>query len=212
MEELKVRTRVLSFQRDAHDVGKWPRGGPQRPKRDAHGRQLRHEDGRAVMERLPSTASVLMLNPNGDEVWLPLQCGSGKPDAEHLDGLWHGLSDPFFMKMSKEKLKKGFLPMENCPKAFRLQEHFHADFPTEDLHTAPCELAANGKPIGQYDFCKCIIKERELRRKVSAQLTQGINDRYRDKHTLDIESRNAQTDAIVEALKVATETQKKGKR
>jgi len=202
MQELKVRTRVVAFQRDAHDVGRWPRGGPQRAVRDEHGRQKRHEDGRPVVERLPSTGSVLMLSPNGDAVWMPLHCGSGRPQE----------NDPYFAKISKEKLNKGFLPMESCPQAFGQQEHFHEDFPEDKLHRAPCKVAHNGKAIDQYNHCECIMIERKLRQDVSAKLTKGINDRYRDKHTLDIESRNAQTETIIEALKTLADGQKKAKR
>lgn len=205
MQELKVRSRVRAYQRNAHDVGKWPMGGPQRRVTDEHGRQLQHEDGRPVVERLPSTASVFMLHPGGAAVWVPLYCGSGRPQE----------NDAYFTKISKEKLKKGFLPIEQCPKVFALQAQFHADFPKEKLHTPPCTRAMDGARIDEHHWCECIVLNKQLRDGTSAKLAEGTNARHRDKTMLDIDSRNKQTEALTEALQTVVEAvaqQKGGKK
>ena len=202
MQELKIKGHVVQYQRDAHDLGKWPPGGPKRRILDEDGKQKYDEDGRALIERLPSTPSCLMLHPGGSVVWVPLACGSGRKQQ----------NDPYALTIGKEKMQKGFLPVENCPKSFGLQDKLTQGFPEDLLEAAPCRRGhkldkdGNTRPISETNPCICIVTERALRNGISTKRTDALNKRYRNQAALDIAARDSEASALKAAVTSAAET------
>jgi hypothetical protein len=174
--DIKITHYVRRFQGDAHDLKSWPEGGPSFQVRDENGAALRQEEGKLVIEKVPCTPSVLMLNPAGHEVRLPVRNGSGKPTA----------NDPYQQLILPEKMEKGFLPKGNCPRQLGLNKQLHHEFPQELRDSAPCMVAEDGNAITVKNPCKCYLVERELRRAAN-RLTMSVHERRRE--TMDAKDR-----------------------
>lgn len=208
---MKITHYVRVFAGNAHNLAHWPEGGPKRAVKDKHGRQLYQEEGKAVIEKIPSAPHVVCLSPAGNETFVVVRCGSGKPQMKDLHG----------DQKIQEKMDKGFFPKANCPKELGLSRNFHPQFPEELLESAPCqngslliqktdkktkEVTYEVQDVEELELslkhpCRCYRVEKQLRQKMTKANMLRIEGRRRTDADKDRAAREAETEVLREAVK-----------
>jgi hypothetical protein len=159
MGRLKARVYGVRYQQDAVDLGSW---NPPTVRRTT-------DDGDVVIEKVPSTASVRMVNPAGHIVCVTLHNGMGRPHPNATERL----------EIEERKLKAGFVPLHACPKSLGLHEWL----PKAMRDRGPCQIGAGGGPISDEDPCECIGAIIAARTKANNKAMAEIQKRYESRES-----------------------------
>jgi len=179
MAELIIKTGVKRYQGKAVDLGSW--SPPVLRSKTA--------DGDIVMERIPSAGHCLMVHPNGHTTRVQLFNGMGKPSA----------SNPYYLQISREKLKAGFIPYGQCPKIHGLQ----SSIPAALREGAPCRVSVSGDPIDDIHPCECVQKTIDHRMGRNNLATKKLEDKYTSKENKETNALSTAVEALVDMNKAA---------
>jgi len=144
-------------------------------------------DGEVVIEKLPPSQSMLMIDRAGHVRYIPMHNGSGRPLA----------NDPYWNKKYPEKLDAGMLPYGKCPKAIGLHEKLPASLQTDGT---PCRIAADGSPISNMHPCKCIVEIEAIRKRLNTANDAKQESRLKPRDARDAEQRDELHRTFVEQM------------
>jgi len=173
LDGIPVRAFGVKYANKAIDLGSFRQGGARR--------NVVNADGTRSVERLPALASIKMLSPQGNVVWVPIANGLGKPDAEGVYGI----------KTVQLKKDAGFLPFAICPKRLGLHAHLAAHLAA---NTTPCSDASEDTP------CECIREMERIRRADNVEKMEKLESARKSQIEREIASRDAHTDQLERAV------------
>lgn len=192
MQQIRSKTLVRHFSRNAVDLGRW----------HPPTRRVVNADGEMVIEKVPSIPHAKMLHPQGHTVNLPLHNGMGRPIE----------NDPYKMHTLQVKLGKGWLPFGSCPKYHGL----HQWLPEGSRDSAPCDLDASGKrPVDDNHPCSCIVATMKARQGANNRQMAELERKYQTQQQRDAQRQDetiGKLADVVQVMREATEERRSNRR